>query len=90
MVMEGFSSSRTTSSWSCHDCFRELDPDEVTGLWKRILVDAEDTVEEDTELCRRDEMLSHSKSGETGKGFMMQFTREAQRSAFGETTGADP
>lgn len=59
-VTEGFSSSRTTSSYSSHDCFRELDPGEVSGLWKRMLVEADDTVELETVLSRREELLAHS------------------------------
>ena len=60
MVIEGLSSRRTTSSKSCHDCFRELVPGEVAGLWKRMLVEADDTVEVETVLSRREEVLSHS------------------------------
>lgn len=50
MVIKGFNSRRTTSSYTCHDCFRELDPGDGAGLWKRILVEADDTVEDETEL----------------------------------------
>lgn len=56
---EGVNSSRTTSSYNCHDCFRELDP-EGAGLWKKMLVEADDTVEVEKVLSRREELLAHS------------------------------
>jgi hypothetical protein len=59
--MEGFSSSRTTSSYNCHDCLRELEPGEVDGVWNSILVEADDTVEVESVLSRREEeLLAHS------------------------------
>lgn len=53
IVTDGFSSSRTASSYNCHDCFLELAPGEVPGLENRMLVDAESTVDVDTVLSRR-------------------------------------
>jgi len=58
--MEGFNSSRTTSSYDCHDCLREFDPEEVEGVWKSILVEVDDTVEVEMMLSRREELLAHS------------------------------
>lgn len=58
--MEGFSSNRTTSSYNCHDCLRELEPGEVDGVWNSILVEADDTVEVESVLSRREELLAHS------------------------------
>jgi hypothetical protein len=58
IVICGFSSRRITSSYNCHDCF--LEPGEVAGLWKRILVEADDTVEVETVLSRRVVVLAHS------------------------------
>lgn len=60
VVIDGVSSSRTTSSYNCHDCFRELGPGEGAGLWKRMLVEADDTVEVEKVLSRREELLAHS------------------------------
>jgi hypothetical protein len=59
IVTDGFNSSRTTSSYSCQDCFRDLEPGEVAGLENRMLVDAESPVDVDTALWRRGES-SHS------------------------------
>jgi hypothetical protein len=59
-VMEGFNSSRTTSSYNCHDCLRELGPGEVEGVGNSILVEADDTVDVETVLSRREELLAHS------------------------------
>lgn len=59
-VIEGFNSSRTTSSYNCHDCLRELAPGEVEGVGNSILVEADDTVEVETVLSRREELLAHS------------------------------
>jgi hypothetical protein len=61
-VIEGFRLSRTTSSYSCHCCFCdcEVDPDDVDEeeeFGKRMLVEADDTVDV---LSRRDELLAHS------------------------------
>lgn len=63
-VIEGFRFSRTTSSYSCHDCFcdcevdpEDIDVDEEEVFGKRMLVEADDTVDV---LSRRDELLAHS------------------------------
>jgi hypothetical protein len=63
-VIEGFRFSRTTSSYSWHDgfCDCEVDPedvDEEEEFGKRMLVEADDTVDV---LSRRDELLAHSGS----------------------------
>jgi hypothetical protein len=40
---------------------RELEPGEVDGVWNSILVEADDTVEVESVLSRREEeLLAHS------------------------------